>query len=113
MTALSVRRFPYIITRRRQEPGAFSEFGEFVQGQVVETEMRANVQPLKLADSNFVGGVSLVERLRVYVRESDSLQAAFEDRQADKVIWRGATFVVEESRAWPGRHTRAVALRET
>ena len=38
--------------------------------------------------------------------------AAFEDRQADKMVYAGATYVVEESQSWP-RYSRAIALRET
>ena len=108
--------------------------------------------PLSLEDSDFVGGVSLLERLKVYVprgiarlrgegrraglgRRSADMErrtapvwggddgtlidddsvpfvAAFEDRQADKMVYAGATYVIEESQSWP-RYSRAIALRET
>ena len=38
--------------------------------------------------------------------------AAFEDRQADTLVYAGATYVIEESQSWP-RYSRAIALRET
>ena len=38
--------------------------------------------------------------------------AAFEDRQADILVYAGAAYVVEESQSWP-RYSRAIALRET
>ena len=108
----SPRRFPHRIVRRRQESGAVNPFGEFVPGSITETEFAASVQPLKLEDSDLAGGVSLVERWKVFVPEADALRAAFEDREADHVIAFGTDFVVEESRSWPGSHTRATLLRE-
>ena len=113
MVALALKRFPDTITRRRQGPGSYNPFGEYEPGASVDTDLKASVQSLNLTDSDIAGGVSLVERLRIYVRESDALLAAFDDRQADKVLWRGESYVVEETRAWPGRHTRATILRET
>ena len=109
----SPRRFPDKITRRRQAPGATNSFGEFQPGATTEVTFAASVQPLKLEDSDLAGGVSLVERWVVFVPEPDALRAAFEDRNADTVIVFGTTFVVEESRSWPGSHSRAVLLRET
>ena len=53
--------------RRRQGPGDFNEYGEFEEGQIVTVVLPAVVQPVKLEDANFVGGVQLVERLKVYV----------------------------------------------
>ena len=64
---LALRRFPNEVVRRRQSAGAFDEYGEWVPGQIVTVALPASVQPLKLADSDFVGGVQLVERLKVYV----------------------------------------------
>ena len=80
---------------------------------VTDTELRASVQPLKLADADIAGGEQLAETLKVYIAESDALAAAFEDREADTVLWNGATYTVVESRSWPGGHTRATILRET
>ena len=112
MSALAIRRFPDVITRRRQGPGDYNEYGEWVEGAVVQTELKASVQPLKLEDSDLVGGVQLSERLRVYVPEPDALAAAFDTAEADRVVVDGREFVVEESRSWP-THTRATILRAT
>ena len=67
MRRLALRRFPNEIIRRRQGPGDFNEFGEFEPGQIVTVVLPALVQPVKLEDANFVGGVQLLERLKVYV----------------------------------------------
>ena len=113
MTGLAPRRFPHRIVRRRQEPGTTNAFGEFVPGTVTEVEFAASVQPLSLDDADIAGGVSLHERWVVFVPEPDALRAAFEEsREADQVVVFGTTFVVEESRSWPGNHTRATLLRE-
>ena len=137
--------------RRRQGPGTRNFYGEFEPGPVVETIYPARVLPLDLEDSDFVGGVSLLERLKVFVPrgiarrrgegealawagsvltwsgeplrwgggdgtliDDDSVPflAAFDDRQADILVYAGAAYVVEESQSWP-RYSRAVALRET
>ena len=117
----------------------------------METIYPARVLPLSLEDSDFVGGVSLLERLKVFVPrgiarrrgegealawagsvltwsgeplrwgggdgtliDDDSVPflAAFDDRQADILVYAGAAYVVEESQSWP-RYSRAIALRET
>ena len=75
MSALAIRRFPERITRRRQGTATFNLYGEPESGAMVETVLAASVQPLKLSDADIAGGVSLVERLQVYVRESDALTA--------------------------------------
>ena len=113
MTGLAPRRFPHRITRRRQEPASRNAFGEFAEGAVTEVEFAASVQPMALEDADIAGGVSLHDRRVAFVPEPDALRAAFEDREADQVIFFGTTFVVEESRSWPGSHTRATLLRET
>ena len=113
MTWLAPRLFPHRIVRRRQEPGTTNTFGEFVPGGVIEKEFPASVQPLSLDDADTVGGVSLLERWIVFTPEPDALRAAFEDREADHVVVFSTTFVVEESRSWPGAFTRATVLRET
>ena len=48
----------------------------------------------------------------LFAENSVPFLAAFEDRQADKMIYAGVTYVVEESQSWP-RYSRAIALRET
>ena len=107
------QRFPHRIVRRRQEPGTTNTFGEFEPGTVIETTFAASVQSLGLDDADIAGGVSLVERWVAFVPEPDALRAAFEDREADQVVVFGTPFVVEESRSWPGSHTKATLLRET
>ena len=109
----SPRRFPGTITRRRQGVGDRNTAGEYVPGTMTETDFRASVQPLELEDSDIAGGASLEERLRVYVPVPDALMAAFDDREADEVVYDGTTYTVEESRSWPGSHTRATILRAT
>ena len=151
MRRLALRRFPDEVVRRRQGPGGFNQFGESAPGPVEETIFPARVLPLSLEDSDFAGGVSLVERLKVFVPrgiarrrgQGDALTwggdaltwngeplrwgggdgmlfaensvpflAAFEDRQADVLVYAGIEYVVEESQSWP-RYSRAIALRET
>ena len=63
---LALRRFRSEVVRRRQGPGGFSDYGEFEPGAVVTTVLPALIQPLKLEDSDFAGGVSLVDRVKVY-----------------------------------------------
>ena len=148
---LALRRFPDEVVRRRQGSGDFNQFGEFESGAVVATIYPARVLPLSLEDSDFVGGVSLVERLKVFVPrgiarrrgEADALAwagsvltwngeplvwgggdgmlfaensvpflAAFEDREADTLVYAGIEYIVDESQSWP-RYSRAIALRET
>ena len=67
MRRLALRRFPNEVVRRRQGPGTTNFYGEFEPGPVVETIYPARVLPLSLEDSDFVGGVSLLERLKVFV----------------------------------------------
>ena len=148
---LALRRFPNEVVRRRQGPGTRNFYGEFEPGPVVETIYPARVLPLSLEDSDFVGGVSLLERLKVFVPrgiarrrgEGDVLTwagaeltwngaplqwgggdgmlfaensvpflAAFEDREADTLVYAGIEYIVDESQSWP-RYSRAIALRET
>ena len=108
------RRFPDTITRRRRSPVDYNRFGDRVRAYMVETEMRCTVQPLSLEDKDLVSGAQLVERLKVFVPSSSGdLRAAGDDlAEADKVLYRGKTYTVEESRTWP-KFTRATLLRET
>ena len=110
---LSPRRFPHTIIRRRTAPGERNEFGVYEPGVVTEKVMRANAQPLSLEDADQVGGVQVTHRLSVYVPDPDALAAAFMDDAADRVLYDGNEFVVEESQSWPGSHCRAILLRET
>ena len=151
MRRFALRRFPDEVVRRRQGPGATNFYGEFEPGTVAETIYPARVLPLSLEDSDFAGGVSLVERLKVlgprgiarrrsegealawagsvltwngepirwgggdgmlFAEDSVPLLAAFEDREADTLVYAGIEYIVEESQSWP-RYSRAIALRET
>ena len=149
MTALARRRFPHTVTRRRQAPGDWNNNGEWIPGEVVESELRASVQPLALTDDELEGGSQLVDRLKIFVPAAPDIKlvpnrltwgddqiswgadsllfgaraehggdtgpallAAFDDREADRVVYAGAEYVVEETRNWPD-HTRATLLRET
>ena len=112
-----MNRFPDTITRVRQEAGYRNADDEFVPGAVVETPLRASVQPISLEDEPIRGGVRLSDRLRVFT--PGDLRGAFEDRKADRVrLEDGREYQVEESLAWPARpawptHTEALLLRET
>ena len=110
---LSPRRFPDKIPRLRETPADRNAAGEHVAGAIIETELRASVQAIALTDADIAGGVSLVERFKIYVAEPDALRAAFDDSVADRVLIDGREFVVEESRSWPGSHTRATILRQS
>ncbi len=85
MRAVSQRRFPDLITRRRTLPGTFNEFGEFVDGAIRETELRASVQPLSIEDKDFVGGAQLQARLKVFV-PSGPVETIIE---SDTLTWGG------------------------
>ena len=67
MTRLAIRRFPDEVTRKRALPGMYNDYGEYVSGAIRETVFRCSVQPLALDDNDIAGGVSLIERLRVYI----------------------------------------------
>ena len=108
---LSPRRFPDTIIRRRTGAGSNNAFGEYVPGMTVETEFRATVQPLGVEDSDLVGGTQLSDRRAIYIPKVDALQAAFEDREADRVLVDGLDFVVTDSWTWR-THTKAHVLRE-
>ena len=56
---LSPRRFPETIVRWRETPAERNAAGEYVEGDVIETELRASVQPIALTDTDIAGGVSL------------------------------------------------------
>ena len=64
---LAARRFPDRIVRRREAPGRRDQFGEWQPGAVERVELRANVQPLSLSDSEMAGGEQLTHRLKAYV----------------------------------------------
>ena len=59
----------------------------------------------------FIGGTGGGDGM-LHVEDSVPFLAAFEDREADVLVYAGVSYVVEESQDWP-RYTRAIALRET
>ena len=85
MNRLALRRFPNEVVRRRQGPGTRNFYGEFDPGPVVETIFPARVLPLKLEDHDFVGGVSLLERLKVFVPRGIARRRG----QGDALTWNG------------------------
>ena len=110
---INYRRFPDTIIRRRFGPSDYDAFGTWQSGATTETELRASVQPLVLEDRDLASGVQLVERLKVYIpASSGDLRAAFDDREADRVLYGGKVYAVEESRTWP-KFTRVTLLRES
>ena len=120
-TALSARRFPDTIIRRRTSRGSLCTLGQFVPGAMVSLELAANVQPILLEDSDFAGGAQLRSLVKAYVPQSADpnaspltpiLAAAFDTSEADEVLWAGMIYTVEETRAWP-KFTRAILIRES
>ncbi len=83
--AVSKRRFPDTITRRRTMPGAYNEFGEWISGVVRESTLRANVQPLEIEDKDFVGGAQERARVKVFV-PSAAVETVIEQ---DILTWGG------------------------
>ena len=114
---LSGRRFPHTITRQRQTPGHFNQYGEFVPGSTLTHDFRANVQPLSLTDDLLSEGARIMERIKIYVPIDESrptvppLRAAETDTEPDKVLYNSKTYQVEESWFW-GDHVLATALRQ-
>ena len=108
---LARRRFPDTIVRLREERGVRNDMGEFSPGRVIQTELRASVQPISTEDNLAIGsGGRLSERIRIYT--PGDLRAAFEDRAPDSVRLADLReFAVEETRSWKG-HTRAQCMRE-
>ena len=145
---LAARRFRDIITRRRELPGRYNEYGEWVPGASSDETLRASIQPMSLTDSDFAGGVMLVHRIKAFVlprreligtpratllwngdplewsgqaitwglgatvRDVHAVAASFDHASADRVIYAGEIYVVEQSASWPA-YTRAVLLRES
>ncbi len=98
-------KYPDTIVRRRQTPGMRDMFGNYVEGTVVETEFRANIQPLGLEDVDLFegGGCQYPHRLKVFVPVVGALSAAFEDSNVDTVLIGTSPaleYVVQESMTW-------------
>ena len=109
---LSGRRFPDTITRKRETPGDYNDYGEFVPGTVMETDFQASVQPVALEDLDNPEGARVSDKLKIYIPVPYALAAAFEQANADKVLVDGLTYVVDESKAWRRHHTRAIVTRQ-
>ena len=93
---LALRHFSNEVVRRRQGPGTTNFYGEFEPGPIVETIFPARVLPLSLEDSDFVGGVSLRERLKVYVPRGIARRRG----EGDALAWGGAVLT------WNGKPIR-------
>ena len=63
-------------------------------------------------DGQLGGGDPLTLYAGFEVADRHALAAAFEAARADRVVVKGAEYVVEESRTWRS-FTRATLLRET
>ena len=90
---LALRRFPDEVIRRRQGPAGFNFYGEPEPGAIVTAVLPARVEPLKLEDADFVGGVQLVERLRVFVPTGVERVVGNGDVLAwggDDLLWNGS-----------------------
>ena len=113
MPTLGVLRYTDAIVRRRYDRGDYNGVGRWVPGEPAAAAMRASVQPVALEDVDRQGeGGQLRERVLVYVpASSGDLRAASDTTQADEVVHAGAVYVVEQSRTWPGSHTRALLIR--
>ena len=99
MRRLALRRFPNEVVRRRQGPCTTNIYGEFEPGAVVETIYPARVLPLSLEDSDFVGGVSLLERMKVFVPRGIARRRG----EGDALAWGGAVLTWNgEAIRWGG-----------
>ena len=116
---IPIRLLTETITRLRPAPGGRDATGVWIEGAPTTTVLLAHVQPIGLEDLDEEGGVRLQERIVVWCRGVGVLEAAFDDRAADRVqippLEAGdppREYVVERSKSWSGRpHTRAVLLR--
>ena len=115
MTRLSGRRFRDNVIRKREMPGDFNDFGEFVPGVTLTHNFKANVQPLSLTDDILSEGARIMSQIKLYVPIDESrpgetpLRAAATTANPDTVIWRANTYTVQESWFW-GDHVRATAI---
>ena len=112
---LSARRFPDTIIRRREMPGDYNSYGEWVSGPALHQDMQASVQPVSLEDENELGGEQLAERWIVFVlpaADGTTLRGAFDNAKADQVLWQGNLYNVVSSKNWPN-YTRAIIGRNT
>ena len=80
------------------------------------SQLRGEPDALEWAGSKLTwGGEALVwgrDDGELVVNETVPFLAAFEDRQADVLIYAAVEYVIVESQSWP-RFSRAIALRET
>ena len=86
------------ITRLREAPGVFDDTGRWQPGEVTETTMLASAQPLVLEGADLAGGVSLIERLKVYAPSVEYVAA-----HGDRLMWGGDVL------AWGGDVVRWAA----
>ena len=123
MRSLDPRRFPTTITRLRRGPTTFNFFNEPVPGVVVETDLRASVQPISLEFELSEAGRGRQERLLALVPDGQiagdtgaTLRASpdvpdIDDHVNDRVRLDGVTYFVSDSKHWVGSHTEAELTR--
>ena len=73
------------IVRLREAPGAYDDTGRWQPGAVTETTLLASVQPLVLEGADLAGGVSLIERVKVYAPSVEYVAA-----HGDRLMWGSA-----------------------
>ena len=64
---INPRRYPHAITRKRSGPPSRNFFNELVPGPIVETDLRASVQPVRLQDVPTEGGQQYQGHLLAFV----------------------------------------------
>ena len=96
-------------------PGRRDDFGEWVPGGTEDSELRASVQPLALADADLEGGSQLHHRLKVYVlprREVVAAATATLRLRGLELTLRGAPLTLNAGAEIMDRHALAAALAE-
>ena len=117
---INPQRYPHAITRRRQGPPSRNYFNELVPGPIVETALRASVQPVRLQDVPTEGGQQYQGHLLAFVPDGQipgetgaALAGAFDGSLADRVVYDGLEYAVDVSKHWEGKHTEATLQRES
>ena len=117
---MNPRVFPHEITRKRSGPPSRDFYNELVPGVVVETALRASVQPIELQDVPTEAGQQFSGRLRAFVPDNQvpgetgaALAGAFDGSLADRVEYDGLTYSIDVTKHWRGSHVVAELLRES
>ena len=111
----AARRFPDRLLRRRETPGHRDGLGVWIPGAVIDTELRASVQPIQVDDSENEGGSQFRERLRCFVLPHRSrvapASAALRLMGADLTL-RGARITLNSGLSVTDRHAAAASFVE-